>query len=48
MRVKVKNGMKDSSAGRGRWEKTAVLKAHSKGARRREARARVREGLREG
>jgi hypothetical protein len=46
--IKVKSGMKGSSAGRGRWEKTAALKDHSKGARRREGRARIREGLEEG
>lgn len=47
MGIKVKNGMKGSSAGRGRWEKTAALKGYSKGARRRENRARIREGLKE-
>ncbi len=41
--IKVKNGMAGSRAGRGRSEKTAVLKAYSKKARRREARKEVKE-----
>ena len=36
MGIKVKNGMKGSSAGRGRSEKTAELKEYSKTARRRQ------------
>lgn len=43
MAIKVKSGMKGSSAGRGRSEKTAELKSYSKKARRRQARARIRE-----
>lgn len=37
MGIKVKSGMKGSSAGRGRSEKTAELKSYSKTARRRQA-----------
>lgn len=36
--IKVKGGMKGSSAGRGRGEKTAELKGYSKKARRRQGR----------
>ena len=46
-KIKVKSGMKGSSAGRGRGEKTAELKDFSKKARRKQAPARVGEGLRE-
>ena len=35
-KAKVKRGMKGSNCGRGRWEKTAVLKKDSKRARRME------------
>lgn len=46
-KIKVKSGMAGSSAGRGRGEKTGDLKDFSKKARRRQASARVGEGLRE-
>ena len=41
--VKVKSGMKGSSAGRGRGEATAELKRYSKKARRRQGRYLARE-----
>jgi hypothetical protein len=43
MGIKVKSGMKGSSAGRGRTEFTAELKGYSRKARRRQGRERVRE-----
>ena len=43
MAIKVKSGMKGSSAGRGRSEATGALKSYSKKARRREAQKRIRE-----
>ena len=42
-RIKVKRGMKGSSAGRGRSEFTAELKHYSKTARRRQAKYLARE-----
>ena len=45
--IKARDGMASSRAGRKRAEKTAELKDYSKKARRRQARARVSEGLRE-
>lgn len=42
--IKVKGGMKGSSAGRGRGEKTDELKRYSKKARRRQGRYLAREG----
>ena len=42
-RIKVKSGMKGSSAGRGRSESTAELKGHSKTTRRRQAKYLARE-----
>lgn len=47
MPIKIKTGMKGSSAGRGRTEKTAELKSYSKKARRTEGRRRVNESNRE-
>ncbi|MDP9478291.1 MAG: hypothetical protein M3R38_21865 [Actinomycetota bacterium] len=42
-RIKVKSGMKGSSAGRGRSESTAELKRYSRTARRRQGRYLARE-----
>ncbi len=42
-RIKVKSGMKGSSAGRGRSESTAELKTYSKTARRRQGKYLARE-----
>lgn len=38
-KAKIKRGMKGSSSGRGRWEKTAVLKKDSKHGRREQDKA---------
>ena len=41
--AKVKTGMKGSNCGRGRWEKTAVLKDDSKHARREQGKKEIKE-----
>ena len=42
--AKIKRGMKGSNGGRGRWEKTAVLKNDSKKARRQQGKHESEEG----
>lgn len=43
MGIKIKNGMKGSNGGKGRWEPTAVLKKMSKKARRSEGKKATKE-----
>ena len=45
--AKIKKGMKGSHCGKGRWEKTAVLKNDSKKKRREQGKAESEDGINE-